>query len=266
MINGFCVYIHRFSNGTIYIGKGRLKRAMQMINSRRNSYWSRLFDKYGRPKVRIIVSGVSEDLALHIEERLIDLAVSKRKSLCNITLYNHPKRMPAESRMKMSQPRFGSDNPNYGNTMSQESRNSISKANKGRFIGSNSPRYNKKIYEFIHDEHGTVKCTQHDLRKKINANSSQISNLCSGKAKSCKGWRLSSTSHDDIGKASGRRHGMYDHTVFNFTHKDGTQESCTKYDLAKKYDISSPSNLTTLCKGRIKTYKGWSVDLGYIID
>lgn len=261
--NNFCVYIHKFKNRTIYIGKGRLKRAFQFSKIRRNIYWGRLFDKYGTPSVRIVSKNISEMDALSLESKLIDLAINKSKAICNITLYNHPNNLPDESRRKFSQPRYGKDNPNYGNSMSIESKNKISEANKGRFIGDKSGRYDHKIQSFIHKDHGQINCTQYELRARFNLGQSQLSLLCSGRIKSCYGWRLSSTSENDIGPLKGKSHGMYDHTVFKFVHKDGAVEFCTKNELATKYNIKHTSNITTLCKGRIKTYKGWSVDFSF---
>lgn len=53
-----------------------------------------------------------------------------------------------------------------------------------------------------------------------------------------------------------KKHGRYDHTVYEFIHFDGTIEHCQRYELQQKYNLSG-SKLCELVNGTRKTHKGW---------
>jgi hypothetical protein len=53
-----------------------------------------------------------------------------------------------------------------------------------------------------------------------------------------------------------KRHGMYDHTIYEFIHEDGTIERCQRYELEKKYNLSN-SKLSMLVRGKRNSHKGW---------
>lgn len=57
---------------------------------------------------------------------------------------------------------------------------------------------------------------------------------------------------------SGKNNPRYDHTLYNFEHKDGTKECCTRNELCEKYNLSK-ERLRWLVKGEIQTYKGWKL-------
>lgn len=255
---GFCVYLHRFKNGTIYIGKGRKRRSTQLIKSRRNIYWGRLFDKYGEPRVKVLVSGLSEDDALNIEREFMNLALSKGKKNCNITHSDNNPVISEESRLKMSQSRSGELSPTWGMVHSEEAKAKVSKANKGRFVGKKSPRYNHEKRNLVHKSGETARLTRYELCKLHGVSPSFASMLFSGKKASAKGWRLSETPEELTG-IKGKRHGRYDHTIFRFIHKDGTTEECTKNELCTKYNLIHASNISYVCNGKLKSYKGWMI-------
>jgi len=57
--------------------------------------------------------------------------------------------------------------------------------------GSNNARYDDQLYKFINAKLNLVEeCTQYDLRKKYNLDSSAVHYMISGKRKSVKGWSL----------------------------------------------------------------------------
>ena len=56
---------------------------------------------------------------------------------------------------------------------------------------------------------------------------------------------------------SGNNNPRYDDTRYTFAHKDGTTETCTRYELQHKYKLSQ-SHLSMLISGNVKTCKGWT--------
>jgi hypothetical protein len=56
--------------------------------------------------------------------------------------------------------------------------------------GSNNANYDKKIHNFIHSEHGLIKCTQYELCNTYNLSKQCVSALVTGKNKSCKSWKI----------------------------------------------------------------------------
>lgn len=59
-------------------------------------------------------------------------------------------------------------------------------------------------------------------------------------------------------RMSGEKHPNHDPTIYNFAHKGGESELCTKLALRKKYNLNS-SSLTRVCDGRSKSIMGWSI-------
>lgn len=258
--NRFYVYVHRFANGTLYVGKGSAKRAWQSSLNRHNSYWDRLRNKYGAPRVKILIAGLAEKDALAQEMSVIAKLREKGRKLCNRTDGGDGctgMQVSAATRSRMSAASSGERNPMHGKTHLTPAREAISAANKGRFIGALSPLYNPEVLAFSNDLTGeSFSGTRWEMQRFSGIAAGWLSRICSGLCDSAKGWRLSTTAPDATGRR-GKRHGRYDHTIFDFVHDSGIKESCTKNELGIKYSLPSPSNLTTLCAGRIKSYKGW---------
>jgi hypothetical protein len=92
------VYLHKFSNGKIYIGKGKENRCYDF--RQRSRYWRHVFSKYGDPIVYILADGLEEEEALELEvfciAEHVDSGYLLRSTLINLTLggegisgYNH---------------------------------------------------------------------------------------------------------------------------------------------------------------------------------
>lgn len=258
----FYVYMHRFANGTLYVGKGCSNRAWQLSSGRHNKYWDRLLAKYGNPVVRIVSRNLDEIHALAIEVEVIAKLHAKGKSLCNRTAGGNGcvgLLVSDETRKKISDANRGEKNKMHGKKQPQHVKDAISAANTGRFVGRMSPRYIAESETLINDETGeTFRGTRQEFSLAHNIPQPRCSMLFTGYSDSVLGWRLSSTAPENTGRR-GKRHGRYDHTIYEFIHKNGTRESCTKNELATKYQLTSPSNLSSVCAGKIKSHLGWSL-------
>jgi hypothetical protein len=55
---------------------------------------------------------------------------------------------------------------------------------------------------------------------------------------------------------SGSNNPAYDHTIYAFIHKTGITETCTQFNLRKKYNLNQGA-LGHVVRGERKTHKGW---------
>lgn len=88
----------------------------------------------------------------------------------------------------------GEKNPLFGRKLSAETRELYSICKRGErhpqygIRGKNSHKHDKRVFTFSHQEYGRFIGTQLDLYTTYNLARSKVSMVCSGKAKSCKGW------------------------------------------------------------------------------
>ena len=54
----------------------------------------------------------------------------------------------------------------------------------------------------------------------------------------------------------GSKNPYYNHTIYNFEHRDGTTFSGTKYEFRMKYNLNS-GHVGAVVSGTCKTIKGW---------
>ena len=57
---------------------------------------------------------------------------------------------------------------------------------------------------------------------------------------------------------SGKKHAQYDHTIYEFEHKDGKRVSCTQNELRTAYNINH-GNFSQMMHGKLNHAKGWSL-------
>lgn len=57
---------------------------------------------------------------------------------------------------------------------------------------------------------------------------------------------------------TGKNNANYDHTVYSFTHKNGSYEICTRNEFSKKYKIPV-GDIGRVTSGKLKKVKGWVV-------
>lgn len=56
----------------------------------------------------------------------------------------------------------------------------------------------------------------------------------------------------------GKNNGNYDHTIYSFTHNNGSCEVCTRNEFSKKYKIPV-GDIGRVATGKLKKIKGWSI-------
>lgn len=137
--------------------------------------------KIGRHwKGREFTPKMREALAEYNKNRIISDAHRANISAAKKGKKTGPK--SAETRAKISAAHMGMKH-------SEETRRKMS-ASSPRLRGVNSNSHDKTVREFFHPEHGTVVCTQLELRERFGLSSSCLSAVIHGKQKSVKGWRI----------------------------------------------------------------------------
>ena len=80
----YYVYLHRFTNGVFYIGKGYGKRFFKVSN-RNNNFYNNLLKKYGPPIKGIYRDNLTEEDSFKLEITLIRLFKEANIPICNLT-------------------------------------------------------------------------------------------------------------------------------------------------------------------------------------
>lgn len=80
----FYVYQHTFLNGSVYVGKGKGRRAHSLDRKRLPKWWA-TYTKYGAPDVKIVEKELNEAQAVALEISLISRLRSAGVALCNLT-------------------------------------------------------------------------------------------------------------------------------------------------------------------------------------
>jgi predicted GIY-YIG superfamily endonuclease len=213
-MNIYYIYIHTFSNGIKYIGKGKNSRVYRYKD--RNPYWTNLFNKYGKPKITFIEKGLSEEEAFRKEIMYIASYRFWGIPLCNFgdggegnSGWNHSE----ATKQKMSNTRKGKKQPsewvekraksNRGKTRSQEfvekmrqarlgtkltqsHKNNISNGLKG---GTRPSCMDNTLYKWTKGDLVEI-LTRHDFSEKYSFTSRKLSKVINGARKSYKGWTV----------------------------------------------------------------------------
>ena len=221
----FYVYLHRRkTDGKVfYVGKGMGRRAWNV--STRSTDWLDCVEDHGYT-IDVVVKSIREVCAFSIEVALISFHASEY--LVNKT--------------------------NGGDGLSGW-------VPPAKWInartGNKNPRYDSTVYAFFHKDHGIVNLTKSDFSEKYAVNIFGVYSICSGSRSHVGGWHLDGTIPNF---QKGAMHPSYDHTEFNFTHKEHGNVICTRYHLCKKYNINR-SNLNEMIRGVYKTSKGWRLKI-----
>lgn len=223
----YYTYIHRFTNGTIYIGKGKKQRLLE--DTSRNTYWHNLKNKYGEPIRGIVNDNLTEEEAFQDEINLIALYKTLGVKLCNITNggegcsgYTHTKKhkqyMSKVAKQWMNTP---------------EGKDIRSK----NYSGKNNPMYGVPSWC-----KGLTKET--DIRVK------QISEKLKGKPKSELHKKKLSESR------KGKKIGPLNTTKYTFYNTETKQTViATVYEMRNNYDCSY--HISSVITKKRKSHKNW---------
>lgn len=188
----FYVYLHTFSDGSIYVGKGSWSRAYHFGDQRRGVLWLRTKEKYGKPKVSFLAKGMTEELAYFVEEEAISkykMIGAKLRNLCSGGIGgaagltgklspNYGKKMSTAFVERLRLMMAGEGNPRYGAKLTEETKRRISEARTGT-----------TVYEFSHKRGEVFSGTRYDFQLKYGFSIKQL--FCKNPRPIWRGWRVS---------------------------------------------------------------------------
>lgn len=133
-----------------------------------------------------IKENMEELESLSLETAFIDFY--EIDNLCNyFKSWNGTSFRSEKTKMRQSESHRGYKSYMFGKCKTEEQKRKNSLAH----TGVNNVRYDKTIYKFMNIKQNKIEeCTQYDLRKKYNLDSSALHYVISGKRKSVKGWGL----------------------------------------------------------------------------
>lgn len=261
------LYIHyrKTDNQIFYVGYGDLERPQD--KSGRNKHWHNTVNKYGY-EYKILETYLSKDRACELEIIMIAFYGRKDKglgTLVNQTDGGEGSNANADKTIYTWQ--------NLSGKIIHCTRSEMSKTYNLKTVGlyklvnGKTPTYKGwsclnprktfirkqrgTIYTFISPDGEEVKCVPSKLYKKYNLTPACITSLTQGRVTNHKGW----TCLDVICKVKK----LKDDNTYNFEHKDGTIEVCTRDVLIKKYNLNK-GNISSLILGKkYKSVKGWKI-------
>ena len=212
--SGYYHLIYRITNkknGKIYIGKHSTKNPYDdyMGSGKRIL---RALKKYGIENFskEILFCFTNEKEAFLKEEELVTEEFIDREDTYNMMLggkgYQSGENHPMYGRRGEDSPVFGEKNGMYGKSPSQETKDKISKANKGKHVGEKNPMYGVHRYGEKNPMYG---------KKHNKETRDKISKANKGKPSPRKGVHLSQEIKDKISKShigiqAGAKNPMYD--------------------------------------------------------
>lgn len=262
----FFVYEHRFSNGTIYVGKGKKSRPYMLAAGRTKSvHWLRLFNKYGAPKIDIRAGPVPEELALLAEKELIAKYRTIKVPLANLTDGGEGVsgiRFTEEQRRDNSRRRveYLNKNPDAMTKMV----NTLVAYNKQPHVGAeNYERLKQYAYTPEAKQRQKMAMQREDVRSKMSEAA-----RAAWAAPETRERLLAGTRGRDTTKLSASMYRLFsdknnhprtDHRIFIFIHKDGRKFVGKRIDLCTTYGVNA-SQLAAVVSGRFKSTLGWSIE------
>ena len=292
-MDNYFVYKHTCPNGKIYIGitSQRLKKRWQ--NGRgylNNDYFSKAIAKYGWENFEheIIFNNLSKEEAEKEEIKLISMyksnqrkygynienggnSIGKHSDETNkkIGMANSGKHPSEEARMKMSLSHKGQPSSWKGKHHSEEAREKMRLAKIGKQRGPISVETKKKKSKpVICIETGKVYFGIKEAERQTGISSKLISRVCLGKRKKAGNyhWKYVSEVGENISEEI--RASIYENDIKHLSEEHKKRLSkpirCVETNTiyygsheAEKQTGISHSNITQVCKGRVKTAGGY---------
>lgn len=137
----------------------------------------------------------------------------------------------------------------YGLSIDETKKIINGKVRKGwRLVTSINSKRDNKIYSFTHLDGTIVNHTRQEMLQKFDLSVHGMKRLINGKKKYLMGWRLSENSLTPRSRN--------DKHQYTFKHESGIEETCTRFELAKKYQLKINS-VGRVATGKRISYMGW---------
>ena len=149
-----------------------------------------MYNKYKDFEMNLVV--FTKENILQIEQEFIDLDYDNHYCMNlarDVTASMLGRTHTQKTRKLMSKAMSGKNNPNYGKKGKNHhmyGKQHSSEARKKMSQAHISPTK----YTFIHNDGSVENCTQYELKMKYSLDKSGVSQIISGKVKTCKGWRI----------------------------------------------------------------------------
>lgn len=229
--------------GKLYFCKSTKPDFIKYVGS--GVYWLRRVKKYGRKNVRTL--WVSDWYHCPHELQKVALDFSRENEIVESDKWANMK------------PENGIDGNTSGYAKAFFGSPERRKATSDAVTGVKNPRYDPTIYSFTHADGRVETLTKMEFRKKYpEMTTGGVAALISGRYKSDRGWRLSSTPIEETGKKSAGRKNV-DKNLYEFVHTDGRTEVCSRAELTQKYSLSA-GHVSSMINGKSKyPHKGWTL-------
>lgn len=245
----YCLYRHLKPNGEVfYIGIGKdLKRPYNKIS--RSKYWKNKVSKYPDYEVQILKTGLTKEEACELEIILIDYY--KRADCCGGTLVNLT----------------NGGESTYGRIMEQWQKDKMSKEQKGTKLGKDNPNFGNSWSE-------EQKKYMSDLKKEGYVNGTLSINLESsfkGVIERNRRWEENPQLKVEMCKKVSKINNKYEYLKLDRNTMEVLEVFQSRLEVLEKYTEYKTSPLLSVCNGWKKSYKGfiWRYrdrDTGLIIE
>ena len=187
--------IYRIEIGDyFYIGQSielDKRKSTHLNNLRKGTHCNRMmqsvYNKYQNFSFKVMLNCGADQLDM-LEQSALDVCYGDEDCM-NLT---KDAISPMLGRTHTLEARKNMSAAGLGRKFTPEHKRRITASNLGvsRNVGPIHAKYSHTVYHFVHDDGVEETCTQYELRMKYSLDSSGISRLVSGKAKTCKGWRV----------------------------------------------------------------------------
>jgi hypothetical protein len=231
-----------------------LPKALGGLNSKENLIYLTASDHLFAHKLLALIHGGSMWHALHMchinESAARGVRLSRR-------WYEIVRKKRA---LHITTTRSGENHHFYGKKFSKKHRENLSISHIGKSMGRENSTHDPKFYDFRHKDGRYEKMLKCEFIKKHKIKATGVYSICGGSKKSYSGWYVSKEKIEtDVLSGKGIHNFFVKKEKYNFIHDSGIVESCTQYELRKKYSNLNQSHISSICRGDRKSHKGWTV-------